>query len=187
MLQIAILLHRYDAFERADYWLRAIAEDWRDRGIGVELLYGPQARADADLAILHFDLTTIPAEYLDHISGYRRVINGGVGDISKRRISANLLRRADPHAPGSFYGEGRAAKGGSYDGLLVDTIARSVAALSLAGQIDRPGYVEYNIVNPHGDVGIDDFAAWVRSAGYRVQRVTTMAPGTRPSRAGWAR
>jgi fatty acid CoA ligase FadD9 len=74
-------------------------------------------------------------------------------------------------APGSFYGEGRSAKGGAYDGLPVDTIARSIAALSLAGQIDRPGYVEYNIVNPHGDVGLDDIAAWVKSAGFSVQRV----------------
>lgn len=96
MLKIAILLHRYDAFE-SGYWLHAIAEDWRDSGIGIELLYGPQARADADLAVLHVDLTTIPAEYMDHISGYRRVVNGGVGDISKRRISTNLLRRGDPH------------------------------------------------------------------------------------------
>ena len=40
-------------------------------------------------------------------------------------------------APGSFYGEGRAAKGGSYDGLPVDTIARSIAALS-SGGTNRP-------------------------------------------------
>jgi len=97
MVSIAILVHRHDAFQRLNYWLRAIAESWRDSGIEFRIVYGPQARADADLAILHVDMTTVPDAYLDHASRYPRVINGHVHDISKRRISAQLLRRGDTH------------------------------------------------------------------------------------------
>jgi fatty acid CoA ligase FadD9 len=62
-------------------------------------------------------------------------------------------------------------RGAYYDGLSVDTVAQSIAALSIAGQIGRAGYVEYNIVNPHCDVGLDAIVDWVKSAGYRVERV----------------
>jgi len=97
MYKVAILVHRYDSFQSMDYWLRAIAEDWRQSGIEIKLLYGPQARADADLAVLHVDLTVIPTEYMDHVSRYPRAINASVRDISKRRISSHLLRRGDRH------------------------------------------------------------------------------------------
>src|SRR5438094_830583 len=97
MHKVAILVHRYDSFQNMDYWLRAIAEDWRESGIEIELLYGPQARADADLAILHVNLTVIPVKYMDHVSRYPRVINASVRDISKRRISSHLLRPGDRH------------------------------------------------------------------------------------------
>ncbi len=97
MARIAILVHRHDAFPRQNYWLRAISESWRSNGSELEIVYGPRARADADLAILHVDMTTVPGAYLDHASRYPRVINGQVHDISKRLISAQLLRRGDPH------------------------------------------------------------------------------------------
>src|SRR5690242_7584079 len=97
MARIAILVHRHDAFPRQNYWLRAISESWRDSGSELEIVYGPRARADADLAILHVDMTTVPDVYLAHASRYPRVINGRVHDISKRLISAHLLQRGDPH------------------------------------------------------------------------------------------
>src|SRR5258706_4304931 len=97
MYKVAILVHRYDSFQNMDYWLRAIAEDWRESGMETDLLYGPQARADADLVILHVDLTVIPDKYLDHVSRYPRAIHAGFRDISKRRISSHLLRRGDSY------------------------------------------------------------------------------------------
>ncbi len=73
-------------------------------------------------------------------------------------------------APRSFYVEGSAGSAAWYDGLPVDSVAASIVALSLPGQRDRTGYVEYNIVNPHRDVGLDQIAGWLTSAGYRVER-----------------
>ncbi len=78
-----------------DYWLRAIAEHWRESGIETTLVYGPRVRVDADLAVLHVDLTVVPGEYTDYINRYPRAINAGVRDISKRQISAHLVGRGD--------------------------------------------------------------------------------------------
>jgi hypothetical protein len=50
----------------------------------------------------------------------------------------------------------------------VDVVARSVALLATAS-IDRPGYIEYPIANPHRDVSLDGIVDCVRSAGYRVE------------------
>src|SRR5690349_22236429 len=97
MARIAILVHRHDAFQKRNSWLRAISEYWRDNGIELEIVHGPQARADADLASLHVDMTTVPDGCLDHASRYPRVINGRVHDIAKRLISAELLQRGDPY------------------------------------------------------------------------------------------
>lgn len=78
-------------------------------------------------------------------------------------------------APRSFFTEERAINGAHYDGLPVDAVARSIAASSLSGQGERPKYSEHNVVNPHRDVSLDVIADWVRSAGYRVERVDDYA------------
>ncbi|HEX3065917.1 MAG TPA: thioester reductase domain-containing protein, partial [Dongiaceae bacterium] len=73
-------------------------------------------------------------------------------------------------APRSFYAQGRSTKNSSYDGCPVDFVARSIATLSMA-ETRRPGYVTYNIVNPHGGGSLDSIADWVASAGYPVQKM----------------
>jgi fatty acid CoA ligase FadD9 len=77
-------------------------------------------------------------------------------------------------APRSFYARGRAAEGVHHDGLPVDVVARSIAALAMAG-VERPGYVEYHVVNPHRDVSLDAIVDWVKSAGYRIEQVDDYA------------
>ncbi|HEY8266494.1 MAG TPA: hypothetical protein VIG03_07955 [Steroidobacteraceae bacterium] len=95
MLHVAILVHRHDAFRQIGYWLRALAEVWQENGVRVSVLHGPQARAEADIAILHVDLTVVPEEYLKFARQFPVVVNGGVPDISKRRVSQQLVRRAN--------------------------------------------------------------------------------------------
>jgi thioester reductase-like protein len=77
-------------------------------------------------------------------------------------------------APRSFYARRRPAKGGNYDGLPVDAVARSIAALS-TGPIERPGYIEYHVVNPHRGADLDVIVDWVKSAGYRIERIDDYA------------
>lgn len=77
-------------------------------------------------------------------------------------------------APRSFYAQPRSADGGNYDGLPVDVVARSIAALS-TGAIERPGYSEYDVINPHRGTDLDIIVDWVKSAGYRIERVDDYA------------
>lgn len=97
MLRVAILLHRHESFDSRDYWLSAIANCWREDGIRVSVINDSRNDIEADLAILHVDLTVVPQEYLFRVRRFAASINGEVSDISKRAISAHLLRPEDSY------------------------------------------------------------------------------------------
>jgi hypothetical protein len=96
MTHIAILVYRDDGpLNDAHYLIRVIAEAWIEKGFDVSVLLGPQPSVEADVAILHVNLTVVPEEYLEFIRRYPVVINGGVADISKRAISRHVVRLGD--------------------------------------------------------------------------------------------
>jgi hypothetical protein len=95
MRHIAIITHEHDEFANTNYFLRGISEAWRESGMKVTVLRGLEKRVNADLGILHVDLTVVPPEYLEFMRQYPLAINGGVADISKRRISRSLVSRGD--------------------------------------------------------------------------------------------
>jgi hypothetical protein len=92
---VVILVHRHGSFDEPLYYLREIAELWRASGIDVTVLYGPRPGVKADLAILHVDLTVTPDDHLDFMRQFPAAINAAVADISKRAISANLVKSGD--------------------------------------------------------------------------------------------
>src|SRR6202035_1063716 len=71
-------------------------------------------------------------------------------------------------APRSFYAETLTRR--HFDGLPVDTVARDIAAVSLA---TREGYAINHVVDGHWDDGtsLDTFVDWVQRAGYPVRRI----------------
>src|SRR6185437_5329594 len=77
------------------YWIHAISKCWIERGIRVSIVRDPNTRMDADIGVLHVDLTTTPREYLACAGRFAVTVNGAVSDISKRAISANLIHRGD--------------------------------------------------------------------------------------------
>jgi hypothetical protein len=89
--RVAIYLGEDDQLTRF-HFLWFLCERWRASGIDVALLPHPAARVDADVAIMHVDATRRPAAYDAALRHYPRVINGEVRDISKRKISAELIR-----------------------------------------------------------------------------------------------
>jgi hypothetical protein len=95
MPRVAIVLRRDDSLDKRAYWLRAIAECWRAGGIEVSVINDPLARIEADLAILHVNLTVVPPEYLACVRSSATTVNGDVSDISKRVVSSHLLHRED--------------------------------------------------------------------------------------------
>lgn len=92
---MAILVHQHERLDEPRYFLHEIAELWRAEGLDVRVVPGVRSRIDARLAILHVDLTVTPAGYARLVERYPRVLNGAVTDISKRRISADVLGRRD--------------------------------------------------------------------------------------------
>ncbi|QEX15267.1 hypothetical protein FRZ44_05480 [Hypericibacter terrae] len=95
MIHVAIVVHRHARLVANSYWLRAIAECWHDSGVRLSVVTDPKARIEADIAILHVDLTVTPPDYIACAHRCAVVVNGAVPDISKRAINAHLLRRGD--------------------------------------------------------------------------------------------
>lgn len=78
------------------YVLASLAHIWRDQKFRVDLshAYAP----DADLCILHHDLTRLDAAALPPPPNGVRALNASVLDISKRRYSSLLLKHDDAWA-----------------------------------------------------------------------------------------
>lgn len=87
---IALLTHLRQGLD-GGYFLAAIARLWQAEGHRVRLHQGCGEPPPADLAILHVDLTHLPPSYRALGARYPRTLNGGVADISKRRIGQELL------------------------------------------------------------------------------------------------
>lgn len=67
------------------HWARAWVES------GVRVTIGPTALLEADIGIMHVDLTSVPLECTPLNPQGKPLLNERVRDISKRRVSYNLL------------------------------------------------------------------------------------------------
>lgn len=97
--RILIVRHPEDPFERWGYVIHLLIEAWRERGLYVEVIWDIDRPVEADVVIPHLDLTSTPRAYRDFFARLPVVLNRDVCDISKRRVSQNLLTR-----PGVFDG-----------------------------------------------------------------------------------
>lgn len=95
---IAILTHARQGLRPGTTIARIAHEHWSRDGHRVVVHQGLGTPPAADVAIQHVDLTRVPQPYLDLAAHYPRTINGAVGDISKRRISSDLLAEDDDFA-----------------------------------------------------------------------------------------
>jgi hypothetical protein len=93
---VLILQHEFSKpLEESNYVLKWLARTWRNAGIEIREVAGVAQKVEANVLFVHVDATRLSEEYLDFISAYPRVINGGVTDISKDRFSTILLNRDD--------------------------------------------------------------------------------------------
>lgn len=97
MARILILVHRDGGLDESSYFLRAMAEVWRERGHAVVEQRGPGPEADADIAFLHVDLTRVPEDHAAFVRRFPRTVNAATVDISKRAVSRSLVRRGDAY------------------------------------------------------------------------------------------
>lgn len=71
--------------------------EWERYGFEVEVARGINRFIDADIVIPHLDLTIWPEEYINFFSRYPVVVNRHAGDISKSRISSNIIGRDEEY------------------------------------------------------------------------------------------
>ena len=95
MAHIVLLTHAYDDFRNRDFLLRSLAGHWLDAGHEVSLTAGLDNWPDGDVAVMHIDLSVVPAAYSEAARRYPVVVNGAAVDVRKRRVSRNLVARND--------------------------------------------------------------------------------------------
>jgi hypothetical protein len=97
LARILIVCHPRDetAFHTHNYVMESLAEAWRAHGHAVAVQFGWSQRPPADLVIPHIDVTVLPPDAVAFLASYPNVLNRRLTDISKRRISANLVARRD--------------------------------------------------------------------------------------------
>lgn len=71
--------------------INCLAEIWREQGHRITV--GPVKNLEADVGIVHIDRTWISESWLPENPRGIPLLNGSLLDISKRRISRNLLQR----------------------------------------------------------------------------------------------
>lgn len=93
--KIVILTHAAHPLHSQRYLLRLVAAQWQEGGIEVKELCGLDRFEGADMAVQHVNLTVVPEEYVRFGDRYPVVINRRALDISKSRISTNLVGPED--------------------------------------------------------------------------------------------
>jgi len=95
---IVVVTHAFDGFRTGDYLLRTLAGYWADAGHQVSVAAGIDNLPPADIAILHVNLSVLPAAYIEACRRYPVVVNGAAVDIRKTRVSRQLVRPGDQWA-----------------------------------------------------------------------------------------
>jgi len=95
--RLVVLTHSHQGLDENAGIARMAEYFWRPAGWEVLVHQGLGPPPDADLAILHVDLTVVPSPYLALAARYPVCINGRVADISKRLISRDLVARNDAY------------------------------------------------------------------------------------------
>jgi len=97
-LRVAIISHEIDEFQDSTYLLNHLSRIWEQDGIRIAIVKGVnQELPEADIAILHTDITAVGEEYIRVINHYPLVINGAVTDISKKVFSDLIVSNKDAY------------------------------------------------------------------------------------------
>lgn len=95
MARVALLTHLDDAFDERRFLAAELVEAWRAQAHDVRVVAGLEQLPDADVALVHVDLSVVPDPYLQAARRYPRSINAGSCDLRKRVVSQQLVTRGD--------------------------------------------------------------------------------------------
>jgi hypothetical protein len=88
---VLILTGEHAPVRQNVYLYEALANRWKSYGLKIQIHKGPRNVPNADLVLLHVDLTHLPEEYDEALQGHPLVLNRKVKNISKKNISHNLI------------------------------------------------------------------------------------------------
>jgi hypothetical protein len=91
--RILIVRQPRDSFERTPYVIHLLIDLWREWGFTVEVVDHLEAVGAEEVVIPHVDTTVTPRRYEAAFARCAVVVNRSVTDISKRKISENLVTR----------------------------------------------------------------------------------------------
>lgn len=103
-MHIAVITHAQDRLLRpgasgkavSDYMLGPVLQQAAAMGHKITVCRGfPPKRVEADLAIMHVDLTAVPRDYLELARSFPSCVNLQAADISKRSIGGARLVEGD--------------------------------------------------------------------------------------------
>jgi len=96
---LVVLLHKNDlGYQSIHYLIKPLIEAWQAAGIQVEVVRGLGRRPPADVLFPHIDLTITPRAYRRFFDDYALVVNRQLVDISKSRISTQLVGPHDSYS-----------------------------------------------------------------------------------------
>jgi hypothetical protein len=96
MAHILVIRHADEPDDFSVFSMHILCEIWSEAGHRVSIAKGLDRLPDADLAIMHVNLSVLPEDYRQAATRYPRVVNGGALDIRKRNVSRSLVTRDDP-------------------------------------------------------------------------------------------
>jgi hypothetical protein len=92
--RIVIVRRPHDDFEEIPYLIQLLIEKWRNWGFNVVVTSDIGATVGPNTIVIpHVDSTQTPPEYWRFFNRCDLVLNRSVTDISKRKISRNLLKK----------------------------------------------------------------------------------------------
>jgi hypothetical protein len=98
MKRIDILVYRDDPpLTESMYLLHFLIAAWQETGYEVWVVSGPQEKAEGDIVLVHVNLTVVPDDHVEFARRFPIVINGRPTDISKRRVSRDLVAYDDAY------------------------------------------------------------------------------------------
>jgi hypothetical protein len=96
--RILVVHARHEPFSHVPYVIHLLADEWRARGIPVEVADSISEPTGSDVLVFpHLDLTVTPPRLGEQLSRCARVLNRAVSDISKRAISRQLVSSPDEY------------------------------------------------------------------------------------------
>jgi hypothetical protein len=97
-MKIVIIQHENDfQGEQGVYFIEVIVSCWRESGHEILFINGLHENIEADIAILHVNLSVVPDEYVRYAMKFPVTLNLNITDIRKQTISQYQVEKNDDY------------------------------------------------------------------------------------------